>query len=85
MSVYCCYFIIDSARKLLDTPLYDMNVYLGKDRQNATQMMTATHVTVRNLTRRTEGEGHELYMDNFFSSPDTHKRYHLLWNCQTKS
>jgi len=30
---------------------------------------TATHVTVRNLTRRL-GVGHKLYMDNFFSCPD---------------
>jgi len=49
---------------------YDMNVYLGKDRQRAAQHLTATHATVINLTRRVEGFGHKLYMDNFFSSPD---------------
>jgi hypothetical protein len=27
--------------------MYNMNVYLGKDRQNVTQMMTATHGTIR--------------------------------------
>jgi len=48
---------------------YDMDVYLGKDRQRATQHLTATHVTVTNLTRRV-GVGLKLYMDNFFSSPD---------------
>jgi hypothetical protein len=44
-----------------------MNVYLGKERQNITQMMTATLVLVRS---QTEGVGHKLYMDSFFS-PDT--------------
>jgi len=47
-----------------------MNVYLGKDRQRAAQHLTATHVTVTNLTRGVEGFGHKLYMGNFFSSPD---------------
>ena len=49
---------------------YDMNVYLGKDRQRAAQHLTATHNTVANLTRGVEGFGHKLYMDKFFSSPD---------------
>jgi len=31
-------------------------------------MMTATHATVRSLTRRVKGVGHKLYMDNFFFS-----------------
>jgi hypothetical protein len=43
------------------------NVYLGKDRQNATQTMTATHATIRNLTRRVEGVGK---CTVFASSPD---------------
>jgi len=30
---------------------YDMNVYLGKDRQRAEQHLTATHTIVTNLTR----------------------------------
>jgi len=30
---------------------YDMNVYLGKDRQRAAQHLTATHATVTNLSR----------------------------------
>jgi len=49
---------------------YDMNVYLGKDRQRAAQHLTATHATVTNLPRGVEGFGHKLYMDNFYSSPD---------------
>jgi len=49
---------------------YDMNVYLGKDRQRAAQHLTATHNTVANLTRGVEGSGHKLYMDSVFSSPD---------------
>jgi hypothetical protein len=49
---------------------YDMKVYLGKDRQRVTQDLTATHATVKELTRRVEGLGHKLYMDNFFTSPD---------------
>ena len=49
---------------------YDMNIYLGKDRQRAEQHLTATHATVTNLTRGVEGFWHKLYMDNFFSSPD---------------
>jgi hypothetical protein len=47
----------------------DMRVYLGKDSRSTTDDMTATHATVRHLTRRVEGLGHKLFMDNFFSSP----------------
>ena len=49
---------------------YDMNVYLGKDRQRAAQHLPATHATMTNLTRGVKGFGHKLCMDNFFSSPD---------------
>ena len=49
---------------------YDMKVYLGKDRQRMVQHLTATHATVTELTRKIEGRGHKLYMDNFFSSPE---------------
>jgi hypothetical protein len=45
-----------------------MRVYLGKDSHCATDNMT-THTTVRHLTRRVEGLGHKLMMDNFISSP----------------
>ena len=63
---------------------YDMDLYLGKDRQRATQHLTATHATVTNLTRRV-GVGHKLYMENF-SSPDlyddlTQKK---IYCCETK-
>ena len=47
-----------------------MSVYLGKDRQRTAQHVTATHATVTELTRKIEGHGHKLYMDNFFSSPE---------------
>jgi len=47
--------------------MYDIKVYLGKDRQRTAQHVTATHVTVTELTRKIEGCGHKLYMDNFFS------------------
>ena len=42
---------------------------MGKDSQSATDDMTATHATVRHLTRRVEGLGYKLFLDNFFSSP----------------
>jgi hypothetical protein len=48
---------------------YDMDLYLGKDRQRTTQHLTATHATVTNLTLRPEAVGHTLYMDNFFLLP----------------
>jgi hypothetical protein len=48
----------------------DMKFYLGKDRQNSTQMMTAIHATVRSLTGRVERIGYKISMGNFFSSPD---------------
>jgi hypothetical protein len=34
---------------------YSMRIYLGKDRQNATQMMTVTHVILKNLTKSGKG------------------------------
>jgi len=52
-----------------------MRIHLGKDRQ-AVQMMTATHMTVRGLTRRVKGVGHELYMDSSFSSPNVFDNLH---------
>ena len=48
----------------------DMDVYLGKDRQQMAQQLTATHPAVTNMTRRVEGVSHKLYMDNFSSSHD---------------
>jgi len=37
--------------------------------------MTATHTTARHLTCRVEGLGHNIVMDNFFSSP----RHFMAW------
>ena len=54
---------------------YDMNVYLGKDRQRTAQHVTAAHATVSELTRKIEGRGHKLYMDNFF----LHLNYLMTW------
>jgi len=66
--------------KLCNTTIYtyNMNVYLGKNKQNVTQVMKATHMTVK-------GVSHKLYMNNFFFCPDifddmhTHKQYQLAW------
>lgn len=48
---------------------YDMQVYLGKQKEAATKNISAVHGTVLGLTRKVEGVGHKLYMDNYFSSP----------------
>jgi hypothetical protein len=56
---------------------YNMSVHLGKDKKCATATMTATHTTVTGLTTRTENLGHELYMNNFFSSPDLFDDLHM--------
>jgi len=48
---------------------YDMRAYLGRDSHSATDDMTAAHATVRHLTCRVEGLGHNIFIDNFFSSP----------------
>jgi hypothetical protein len=49
---------------------YNTRVYLGKDSRSATDM-TATHAPVRYLTRRVEGLGHQLFVDNFVFIPET--------------
>jgi hypothetical protein len=46
---------------------YDMSVYLGKQRQNATTQITATHGTVLQVIQRVEGLGHKIFMDNYFT------------------
>jgi hypothetical protein len=46
-----------------------MSVYLGKQRQNTTAQITATNGTVLQVIRRVEGMGHEIFMDNYFTSP----------------
>ncbi|PSN35194.1 PiggyBac transposable element-derived protein 4, partial [Blattella germanica] len=55
---------------------YDMTVYLGKQRDNATPQISATHGTVLQLTSKVEGVGHKLFMDNYFSSPDLFNDLH---------
>ena len=42
-------------------------LYLGKDTHSATDT-TATHATVKHMTRRVEDLGHTIFMDNLFSS-----------------
>jgi hypothetical protein len=41
--------------------MYDMDVYLGKDRWQMTQHLTAAHDTVTDMTRRIEGVGYKLH------------------------
>jgi len=50
--------------------MYDMTVYLGRDRPRTVQHLTATHAIVSELIKKIQGCGHKLYMDNYFSSPD---------------
>jgi len=54
-----------------------MRIYLGKGRQNAMQMMTPTHATIRSPTRGVEGIGHKLCTDNFFFSQDLYDDIHM--------
>ena len=55
--------------------MYDMTVYLGRDRQRTAQRLTATHATVSELTKKIQGRGHKLYMD-ITSRPQT---YSMIW------
>jgi hypothetical protein len=66
------------------TPLAT-HMYLGKDRQQRAQSLTAPHATMTDMTRRVEGFGHKLYTDNNFSSPGlscdmAQKKNLLLWD-----
>ena len=47
---------------------YDMSVYLGKQRQHATAEITTTHGMVLQVIQRVEGLGHNIFMDNYFTS-----------------
>ena len=49
---------------------YDIDLYLGKDRQQIAQRLTAPHAKMTDMTKRIGGFGHKLYTDNNFSSPD---------------
>jgi hypothetical protein len=66
---------------------YVMRIYLGKDRQNAVQRITATHATVTYLTRKAKWVGYKVYMDNFFYSPDLCDELHTkgINYCETVS
>jgi hypothetical protein len=69
------------------TQLVTHKVYLGKARQCMAKYLTATQDNVPNLTRKMEGHGHKLYMDNFFSSMkfqglDTEAKQ--LWQCRAR-
>jgi hypothetical protein len=46
--------------------IYAMEVYLQEDRQCAVQQVTATHVTMKDLTIMVEGHGYKLYMAKDF-------------------
>jgi hypothetical protein len=74
---YCTFCIlqtthIDLNKKLGDElgSTYDTHMCLGKDSCSATDDTTATHATVRHLTRRVEGLGHNLFTDIFFLHQD---------------
>jgi len=49
-----------------------MEVYLGKDRKQATTDMTGTHATMKQLSRKVKGCGHKLYMYSNYSSRDSY-------------
>ena len=45
------------------------HTFQRKENVSATDDMTAMHATVRLLTSRVEGLGHNIFLDNLFSSP----------------
>jgi hypothetical protein len=55
-----------------------MSVYLGRDRNHTTATMTSTHATVSGLNTKIENLRHELYTDNFLSSPDLFDCLHMM-------
>ena len=63
--------------KLCDESGYThyIRMYLGRNSHSVTDDMTATHTTVRHLTRRVQGLGHKIFMDNFFRLED----YLMIW------
>lgn len=54
---------------------YDMQVYLGKDKNEEKPFCSAAFNVVSEMAKTIKGKGHKLFMDNFFSSPDL---YHFL-------
>jgi hypothetical protein len=53
---------------------YNMSVYLGRDRKRVTATIITT---MTGLITRIENLRHELYMDNFLSSPDSFDDLHM--------
>jgi hypothetical protein len=55
-----------------------MNIYLGKQKNNAAGTdITPHHGTVLELVRRFEGVDHKIYMDNYFNSPKLFNELHI--------
>jgi hypothetical protein len=65
--------------KLYDSEgyIYNMSVYLGRDRKHAAARIITTHATVSRLTTRIENLEHRLYIDHFFSCPDVFDNLHV--------
>ena len=71
--------------KLYDSKVHtdSMTVCACEDRKRVTPSMTATHVTVTELTVRTENVRHKLYMDSLFSSPSDNLHTKTINCCRT--
>jgi hypothetical protein len=60
-------------------------MYFAKDRKRATTDITATHATVKQMTRIEKGHDHKSHMINYFSSPDLYNDLtELMWYSLTK-
>jgi hypothetical protein len=58
------------------------------DQQHTAQRQTETRATVADLTRKLQGYGDKLHMDNFFPSPDlfgdlTSEKLNRFWTVKT--
>lgn len=62
---------------------YDMQVYLGKDKNEEKPFCSAAFNVVTEMAKTIKGKGHKLFMDNFFSSPDLYDFLHsqMKVNC----
>ena len=71
--------------KLCDETAYtcDMKVYLGKDKAESYEGKSAPESVVINLIQDLKGKGHNLFIDNFFTSPSLllYLRDECLINC----
>jgi len=45
-----------------------MEMYIGKDRKHSITDVTAQRATVKQLSRKVNWHGHELYFDSYFFS-----------------